>query len=188
MLGDLNNTDTSRLGGMTITVRPSLQVDSFARYPLPEPVLVRDTVYIGWRQQTSDFIGVGLDKSSDNTLAPVWSATRGDWVENTLVTGNLMLRPVFDTVASVSITALPGVVEDWARVYPNPARNECYILGNLRAVHLVDAYGRVSRVNLEPVGTNEYRISLQGYAAGVYYLRMVNDEGEQQIEKLIRID
>ncbi|HAA16242.1 MAG TPA: hypothetical protein DCE41_32875 [Cytophagales bacterium] len=188
VLSALDDTEESILSTSTITLRAASAVNTFFRYPLPEPVVVEGPIYIGWRQQTNSFIGVGLDKSSDSGPR-MYSNVRGDWVQNNLVIGNLMLRPVLDQVAQdTTVTALPDWEEEWFRVYPNPARNECYVEGNLKQVQVVDNMGRMIAIEPSKITPQRYRFDLSSLPRGMYYLRAVSMEGNLQTRKLILID
>ncbi|MEL6537684.1 MAG: T9SS type A sorting domain-containing protein, partial [Bacteroidota bacterium] len=188
LLSALDDAEESLLSTSTITLRPSETTNAFFRYPLAEPVVVEGTVYLGWRQQTNSFIGVGLDKSSDSGPR-MYSNIRGEWTQNELVEGNLMLRPVLDRVVpDTTVTSLPGYEEEWLKLYPNPARDECYIEGNLLSVQIVDNMGRLIALRPERITAQRYRFDLASLPRGMYYLRAVNQAGQPQTRKLILID
>jgi hypothetical protein len=73
--------------------------NGFISYALEIPVTVKDTFYIGFRQFTDNFIGVGLDKNNDNK-SRVFANVLGTWERNNRVEGSLMIRPRFSKITN----------------------------------------------------------------------------------------
>lgn len=183
----LDNAADSELSSLLFTLTPSSQINTFVRYPLPDPVPVVDTVYIGWRQQTSNFIGVGLDKSS-NSGGKIYGSTRGVWSQNTLVSGNLMLRPVMDTVPQTTVTSLPDFTVTHPKIYPNPTTGDCYVEGNFSALQIIDTFGRQQSVNAIRESDDRWWLDTRALPAGMYLLRLTDIEGKHHSYKLLKTD
>lgn len=92
----------------------------FVRYPLIKPVLVSGSFYVGWKQISNNSIPVGLDKNTDNG-SRIYYNTNGNWVQNTLVKGSMMVRPGFGKGDGSVITGLEVPVPTPA-IYPNPSQ------------------------------------------------------------------
>lgn len=185
---DLENTPESELTSLQVTLQPAAEANAFTRYPLPKQVVIQDTVYIGWRQRTNAFIGVGLDKSG-NSGSRVFSSVRGVWTQNTLVEGNLLLRAVVDTVPRPTVTHVPDIqAQSLRKVYPNPVRDECYIQGPVQAVTLQDAIGRVQAVNWYRQSADISTLLLRGLPKGVYFIRLELPSGEYQTVKILKVE
>ena len=94
--------------------------------------------YVGWRQGTASIIAVGLDKSND-TGSRMYYNTGGNWLQNTQVTGSLMIRPVFgkSNNLTTSVTEESGLV-----IYPNPNAGEFFVPTKAQQVQVHDMLGR----------------------------------------------
>ncbi|OJX49515.1 MAG: hypothetical protein BGO88_14840 [Flavobacterium sp. 38-13] len=70
------------------------------------------------------------------------------------------------------------------KIYPNPVNKMLNIkaAGMIRTVYLYDAQGRILMTQL--LGKNEVSFDLSNYAAGVYFVKIITDEGAKT-EKII---
>jgi hypothetical protein len=147
ILGNNNNTPGNLLHVQDITIRRTTQ-DEFVRYPLNPGLLVGGRFYVGWRQGTASIIAVGLDKSND-TGSRIFYNTGGVWIQNTQVTGSLMIRPVFgksnNVTTSIEETTAPAP-------YPNPNAGEFYLPASAEQVIVRDAMGRSVPISETPDG------------------------------------
>ncbi|MFN3556772.1 MAG: T9SS type A sorting domain-containing protein [Bacteroidales bacterium] len=92
-------------------------INTFAEYPLDFPLIVSDTLYVGWRQITNDFLNIGFD-ASNNAGAHIFYNTSGEWLP-TIFQGALMIRPVF---GEAFFTSTPALQPQQFSIYPNPVR------------------------------------------------------------------
>jgi hypothetical protein len=100
--------------------------NKFWRIPLiDQPAGVKNKFFIGWKQNSSAIIAVGLDKNSDSGNR-MYANLNGTWEENHTLKGNLMIRPVFgkgkgagDITQSKESRLLAA--------YPNPTNGTFYI-------------------------------------------------------------
>lgn len=138
----------------------------FWRIPLPEPVGVNGTFYVGWKQQSAAIIAVGLDKNTDSG-SRIYSNINAAWEQNTTLKGSLMIRPVFGPGKGVisSVESQPIY-----NVYPNPSPGEFYLTGNPTRIELVDITGKSIPTELERE-TTRVRITIPNVKPGMYILR-----------------
>ena len=137
ILGDNNNLPGNLLHVQDITIKRTTQ-NEFVRYALNPALLVGGRFYVGWRQGTASIIAVGLDKSND-TGSRMYYNTGGNWLQNTQVTGSLMIRPVFgkSNNLTTSVTEESGLV-----IYPNPNAGEFFVPTKAQQVQVHDMLGR----------------------------------------------
>ena len=134
----------------------------------PAPVLGK--FYIGWKQNSSAVIAVGLDKNTDSGNK-IFSNISGTFEANTTLKGSLMIRPVFgkgngagDEVTRVNSEVMTG------SIYPNPSQGIFYISSLVDQVEVVDLTGRKMIIEFELV--NEHtQITLSDPAPGIYLLK-----------------
>lgn len=162
--------------------------NEFVRYPFYRPVPVGATFYVGWKQISNASIPVGLDKNTDNG-SRIYYSVNGDWVQNTLVKGSIMVRPGFGKGDGSTVTGAEKVVAA-PSLYPNPNRGMCTVNARTEMVEAYDLAGRRLELGLEhfdeetrihfPTGTQGLVI-VRIAVAGRYYTRkvMVLAEGRQ---------
>lgn len=140
--------------------------NKFWRIPLPEPVGVRNKFYVGWKQQSSAVIAVGLDKNTDSG-SRIFSNINAAWVQNTTLKGSLMIRPVFGPGKQVITT----VNEKSAiRMYPNPNSGIFYLTSPVDLIQVVDLSGREIPIEAER-NQDQIRITVTHATRGIYILR-----------------
>lgn len=167
-----------------VKMTPSFDgMNQYHRYPLSTPVVVDDSVFIGFEQYSNDFINLGFDRSTD-ARRYTYYRTSGDWMQS-ILKGSVMMRPVFGANAVVGLNGpTPSVLK--AVAYPNPATNRVNILcdeadKSLLRVTLTDLKG----VSLIDTHYSE-SLDLGTIPNGIYILRINNTAtGQQSIQKLI---
>ncbi len=152
------------------------------RKPLTEPlgVNVDSVFYIGWKQSVSAIIAVGLDKNTD-TGDRMYYNTNGDWVQNTLIHGSLLLRPVMDE-------GIVSGVEDEAKdlvVYPNPGSGTFYFNGVADMISVYDMTGRSIPIHTETT-TNETKLVLSNASFGIYIIKAHVDGRVKTAKVMVR--
>jgi len=145
-------------------------MNRFTRYKLTKPIPVNGIFYVGWKQISNASIPVGLDKNTDNGSRIYYNIT-GDWVQNTLVSGSIMVRPGFGQGNGDTVTALepppPSVV-----VYPNPNSGVCYVNEQVDHAQAFDLAGRAVATTWESLGS-ESRIAFDAASPGMYIVRLL---------------
>lgn len=121
----------------TITVVRNAQ-NRFSRFVLSQPVLVQGRVYFGWKRTSDGDLPVGLDKSRDNGKK-IWYNLNGEWLQNEILSGSLMIRPVFGKGAGDVIASVKG--ETAVSVWPNPNTGQFTIPGNPEDIRILEPTG-----------------------------------------------
>ena len=130
------------LAKQPFTIQQQPEMNQFTRYTLEFPIIVRDTIYIGWEQFSDNFIGVGLDKNSD-TGDRVFLNVDGEWRQNVGIEGSLMLRPVFRKAETAIITSVEREISiNEINIYPNPNQGIFEIQGDFDHLRIYDLLGR----------------------------------------------
>lgn len=105
--------------------RPEFEgaLNAFASYPLEsdQPLIVGDTFYVGWVQQTGDNLNVGFDRHRDASASIFYNTNNDRWL-NSNFQGALMIRPVFGEYTAPT-KGNAGSVKDAITLYPNPVSN-----------------------------------------------------------------
>ena len=155
----------------------STESEPFAEYKLSSPVIVEDTVYIGWQQSTDDFLAVGLDKNT-NSSQRMFYRVSGMWRENTEVEGSLMIRPVVRDVEQV----VTSVGSDEHRFYPNPSESVLSIRAALEDVRVIDLAGKAVHVDISS-WENFTRLVFPNSSFGTYLIHF-RLKGKQFTERV----
>lgn len=96
-------------------------IGHFQYFAINPPLLVRDSFYIGWQQETSGLLNIGLDRNDTLVRYNRWFNTQGIWEESSIA-GSWMIRPVMGgpfryPAYSNPLSTQPD--KGWV-VYPNP--------------------------------------------------------------------
>lgn len=152
--------------------------DEFVRIRLPQSRIVQDTIYVGFTQNTSEYIGVGVDRSNLSAADKVFYRTSDTWQPNGLVNGVLMIRPVF--LESEFVLKTDPAVSEIA-FYPNPTSGHFTILGMHERIQILSIGGKVLfEKNQKP----SYDISF--LKEGIYLMRIFNKNDQLKTFKLIK--
>ncbi len=148
-------------------------LNRYHRYKLDRGVVVSDTIFVGFEQQTTDFINIGFDRNTDSRAETYYRVT-SDWSQS-IWTGSLMMRPCFGQSALVSVAKPESVTQGIElSLYPNPVRDMVHIatngteLGNA-SIQIVDTFGR--KVKEIPFAES---INVSDLPAGFYMLVVVD--------------
>ena len=137
----LTNEPGSILAKQPFTIELQSEPNNFTRYTLEFPLLVRDTIYIGYQQFEDNFIGIGLDKTTD-TGDMIYVNVDGAWRKNVGIEGSLMLRPVFRKAETALITSIEDDLPLEFSIYPNPNSGQFRIEGSYDYLRLYDLLGK----------------------------------------------
>lgn len=143
-------------------------INGFFTYLLPDPVMVDNVFYIGWRQHTETFLNAGYDVNTPHKGRQFYWLN-GQWLQSQ-VEGSVMIRPV------VGKTLKPTAVDDTYpeekhsfRLWPNPANDFINLesaelaMSPSAYVTIIDLYGReVIRVHYSE------RIDISTLRPGIY--------------------
>lgn len=152
--------------------------NQFARYYLKVPlILPASTFYVGFQQNTNQFLNIGVDKNTNTQDKIVYNVT-GTW-NNSPFAGSLMMHPVFGSASS--FIGVNDIVKEKnsVSVYPNPANDKLYIHvfsaneAEKIAYTIIDLFGRIVLEN--SITPSEY-IDISTISDGVYFIRTVNGE------------
>ena len=155
-----------------LPVIPSSVSNGFASYQLASPIVVQDTFYIGYQQESTDrFVVIGYDKNT-NSSSRIFFKVSTDWEQNTDLRGSLMMRPRFDREVAKLVTDLPSLSEDAELVvFPNPSGGQFYVKGAFDRLRVLDMLGReVTRTSYTPLPIN-----LAGNFPGIYLFQFEVD-------------
>jgi hypothetical protein len=141
------------------------QENQFWLTELGTPVPVKQSFYVGWKQNAAAVIAAGLDKSND-TGDRMWYNTNGRWVQNDLVHGSLMFRPIFGEGQVKS-----GLKDETTlTIYPNPSNGEFHFGGTAEQISVYDIAGRAIP-HFKETTQSETIIHMTNATPGIYIIR-----------------
>jgi len=150
-------------------------------FALEEAIPVSGTFYVGFTQFTNDFLQVGLDKST-NFGDRIFYNVGGGWVQNTEVSGSLLIRP------HVSLTGKDSGSIDTTtslRIYPNPTVNEVQVEGEFSSLRVVDTFGREVFPSRVPSVKGE-TLNFKDQNPGLYLIYVQGNSGPQSYRILVK--
>lgn len=159
--------------------------NQFIRYKLDAPLyLSPGAFYVGFTQNTSQFLNVGFDKNT-NSQTKLFYNISGSWINSPYV-GSLMLHPVFGSASEFSGVDDEDSAKDELAVYPNPANDKLFLrttITNQKVSYTVrDLLGKtLINDNLE----SDY-IDISVLENGVYFIQL-NDGNKISATKFIKI-
>ena len=151
---------------------------AFHRYLLEHGVVVDGSIFIGFTQESNEYINIGFDRSF-NSADRIYYYTSDTW-QQSFLSGSLMMRPCFGQSAIVGI-ATPEANEVAPTLYPNPADREVRIddLPNGSKVTVYDISGR------NVLNGSEDSINTSCLPDGIYMVRIITPTGTLHNAKLI---
>lgn len=170
--------DTRILSRQPYTIQSPTGLNQFTRIKLSQPVLTRDTVYVGYQQFTDNYLGVGFDRNNAIASNNIYTNVTGVWEQNTRLSGVLMIRPVFE-FDSTFILSTPGTPLPAITAYPNPCKGTLSINGNFDQLTIFNLSGQT-------VYSSDKRSSydLSFLEDGIYLLK-INSNNSITTQKLI---
>ncbi|NBW32489.1 MAG: T9SS C-terminal target domain-containing protein [Cytophagia bacterium] len=170
----------------------------FVFFGIDPPLPVADSFYVGWQQETSGLLNIGLDRNDTLVRYNRWYNTQGIWEESSIA-GSWMIRPVlggpFRYPASIASTEPP-----LSKIcYPNPwnPNQEPLIYKGLsppQQMSLYDLNGRRMGGQIESLDPwEEPSEGLRAWAfrptgipsAGLYFLEVRTQDGKVRCFKII---
>jgi len=169
---------------------PDPTYNGFTSYELvandiPFYVTAQDTFYIGYEQQSDQFVAIGFDKNTD-TGDKLFFNVNGNWVQNQELQGSLMMHPRFDRASADFILSLPPTSEETItpslKIYPNPTDGIVWIEGQVDQAVVMDLYGQRLREYTNLV--DKTSLDLSGLLPGLYIIK-INKKGANSSHKIL---
>ena len=173
---------------VNVSAIPGATYNEFTSYELlvdnvPFYVDVQDTFYIGYEQQSDQFVAVGFDKNTDASSKTFFNID-GTWTQRPDLQGSLMMRPRFDRDQADFLTPAPNPAEssNKLKVYPNPTDGLVWIEGHFDQLVVLDLYGQqlMERQNL----SGKSSLDLSASPPGLYIIR-TNKKGSISSHKIL---
>ena len=146
-------------------------------FKLKNPLIIKDTFFIGFKQNSDTFLPVGLDKNNESN-DKIFFKVDGRWNQNEVINGSFIIRPIFAKTDGL-ITKVDKS-EKKIIVYPNPSSGSVYFDQKIDKLFLVDLKGKV----VSKVYKNVDNINLNHLVEGTYYI-IININSKTTINKLI---
>jgi len=102
-------------------------LNTFLSYKLTTPITVSGTIYIGWKQLSTELLNIGLDRNTDAQAKMFYNVS--DTWKNSSVQGCVMIRPRF---GSYSFLDAVDINYSTFNIYPNPLQ-DYFIIENFPA-------------------------------------------------------
>ncbi len=174
--------------GLFFPRQPSYEYDRniFTTYYLLDSLKlpIDGTFYIGWRQESAERLGVGLDRNivnSDKTFFSIdggfsWSASTDPDSQ-----GSVMIRPVFSTGMDVLLGLDTQVKEEVSiNIYPNPTSGIFNIESSAGWIEHAEVFTLQGQKVLE---VSDDTVDLSMFPDGIYLLRVDGDPNVHRVVK-----
>ena len=159
------------------------EVGCFYEIELTNPILFKDSYFVGWEQLSADMMNIAYDAHTPYKPA-IFSRTSAQWLPSKLQ-GALMLRLVcggsgVDPQIPAADCSTPT---PQCEVYPNPAKDAVVIKTSdeVANIAIYSSHGVLLRSNL-PANSP---INLQEMTPGLYLLQITYRTGTRDTQKLI---
>jgi len=160
----------------------------FKRYPLnPDAGLViTDTVvYVGWKQDSEEFLNLGYDVNRSN-VERVFVNMSGQWNNpgNSIIPGSLMIRAVFGS--RDVITGAAEIIKSANEIvlFPNPVSEILSIRAagiTIAHISVLDMFGHL----IMQLNDNPEQIDVSDLPPGVYQVIFLTDQGQKISRKIV---
>ncbi|MDN5203794.1 T9SS type A sorting domain-containing protein [Fulvivirgaceae bacterium BMA10] len=159
-------------------VQQASGINQLASYSLLPAIVVRDTIYIGYRQGFDGRLGVGLDRNTDSG-DKLFFNVRGTWVQNTEIQGSLMMRPRFEEGGIITGNDKPTELDGLDKkitIYPNPGKGEFFIKGDFEDIRVYNTHGQLlTGRDLIVNSGNASVLNLKAFPNGIYIVQLERD-------------
>jgi hypothetical protein len=169
--------------------------NKFKRYYLDTAIVVPDTFFVGWTQESETFLNVGFDinknvgynpsDTSKNRIYYNFQGTPDAWLPSSQ-SGALMIRPILGNYLLAGV-GIANVVLDRPSFYPNPATDWLNIkmpeklVGSNAIVSIFDLTGKLV-INKKLSGQS---INVSSLRPGMYLIRLQTNTGQVFNSKVI---
>lgn len=132
--------DEFPLRSQQVTIQNDSMINGFTYYELKRPLIVTDTFFIAYEQNSSDYIGIGFDRSNADASNYIFENKGDGWERNERLQGALMIRSVFEDVGELAL----GTIEPRKLlIYPNPTNGLISIRGEYISVEILNLSGKI---------------------------------------------
>ena len=159
----------NKLTGMnsSITYNDSI----FNIFTLNNPLIVKDSIFIGFKQYESKFLSVGLDKNN-NSSNKIFFKVDGKWNKNNVVKGSIMIRPIFGKSDFNLVNIEKNNHTNNIIFFPNPSNGIIYINQKVEFLEVFSNKGK-SLFTLHDTD----KINLLEYRKGLFIIRyLINNK------------
>jgi hypothetical protein len=160
-----------------LTIEES-SIGQFVRVPLATAVIVSDTIYVGYTQNSVDYVGVGLDLNNETKSDEMYFVIGNDWKQNTTVPGIMMIRPVFEIGGDPLLSTRETFDFNF---YPNPTSGELRIEGHYEEIIVRNLSGQLLFREEQQI---EHDLSF--LEKGLYLVEIATSSGESQVIKILK--
>ncbi|HCW08143.1 MAG TPA: hypothetical protein DGG95_12350 [Cytophagales bacterium] len=148
---------------------PRTENSLFTRIKLDTPLVVSKKFYIGYKQNSTATIGVGLDRNSE-AKGKLFYNTSGTW-QVSEIPGSPMIRAVFGNGKISTVTAID---ESNVFLYPNPCHGIFYLPQGIQGLRACDLSGRPVEF-IQEDSVDKTQISLKANSPGLYIIHYYSD-------------
>lgn len=176
----------------SLQVKYPTSTNGFVRFAVDSTKIVNivDTFYVGIQQTSNDLLAIGFDKDN-NAQTKTFFNIQGNWEQDPLIKGALMIRPVFDNdvFAPSSVTALDNQNDSKSiSLFPNPSKvgeNNIIKIKSLTPItslHLYNAQGQIQEVIFDKENQN---ITTKNLSKGLYVALLKDIQGKVFSKKIV---
>jgi hypothetical protein len=163
-----------------------VKLNQIWNFKLDSGILVNEKFYVGFIQESADFLNIGFDRNNDNHS--FLSINSGGLWKTSEKAGSLMIRPVLGSNFQEGPVAVKPIISKQSfGVYPNPADNQLFInTGDYKSSKplLVDVYNITGKLVLS-TQLYENTLDVSSLANGLYFLKLTGDNLNSQPIKLL---
>jgi hypothetical protein len=153
-------------------------LNRFTRIQIVNPVVVTDTIYVGYKQETNAFFPVGLDRNNQAAKEKMYYLSGNTWLQNELANGVMMIRPVFRSLGDL---VLNSRISHDLNIYPNPTKGTVTINGDYESLKVLSVSGQLL-LDEKRLPTHD----LSGLTEGVYLLQIIKSTGKTETVRLVK--
>lgn len=164
-------------------------LNGFVTFGLDTPIIVQDTIYVGWVQSDERNIQIGYDKNSTLGFDHIFIMTNNVWSKsNQIRKGSPMMRLILDGHRKYSANIIGEKKDESNRwttsIYPNPASDYFEMSATEKEDIQIEIYNLIGNKVYSQEIKSTSRIDISHLIAGVYICRFVRDGQFLHYEKL----
>lgn len=165
--------------------------NDFYTYMLTSPEILSGTFYVGLVELYTpldhyDLLNIGLDYNTNaNSSKLCWSldGSLGSWNQSQIA-GSLMMRPVFrNTAALASVSNNENILQQF-NIFPNPTTGKFTVVAG-NSQYKMEIYNMMGEKVYSSIANTPTTIDLSDNYNGIYFLRLTDEKGTTQSQKLI---
>jgi hypothetical protein len=165
--------------------------NDFYTYMLTSPETLSGTFYVGLVELYTpldhyDLLNIGLDYNTNaNSSKLCWSldGSLGSWNQSQIA-GSLMMRPVFrNTAALASVSNNENILQQF-NIFPNPTTGKFTVAAG-NSQYKMEIYNMMGEKVYSSIANTPTTIDLSDNYNGIYFLRLTDEKGTTQSQKLI---